>query len=515
MPRGFRDEDTNPAEADYEDFSLEKVCSTDKGVMHVEQLGFCKDREPWVHCMTARQAGKSQGDNFILFDNAVTNAATTNLFLGLKGTGVKFSMWEPVWKPLCARFGVSNHNNTSMLTTFDNGSRVMFAGTDDIENVRKFLGNSLPRGRIIIDEAQSQRDRVLKFIVENLLPPMLTDTSQVYMTGVLPDVPAGYFYDRSTGQPQAEGWSHHEWGRAANVHTPNALEWLRNHMRKFSIPENDPQILRDWYMQRAWDPNATAYRYDRERNGYTPNQPDWLDGARHMLAQPGMPGGTLMAAIPWRGIEIISVALDPGGHDRTAIEASGWGSTLPEVQHLFDWSTERHATAGWDAMGKVLKLVKDHICPGMAAHWWYDSNSDNELDTFTATYGVPALKPADKKDLPGQVRMTNSILGQGVAKIMIGSKLEEDFQKARWDDTAARDRRFEWSSIWHPDPSEAFRYSLRPYFNIYQPPDLRTVDERMHDDEKERINALLEASRGQVDINDQLCRILGYENEPS
>jgi hypothetical protein len=520
MPRGYlSDEPPKQPEPDApEPFSLELVCGA-----HREQLAFCRDRAPWIHAMCARQSGKSQGDLFILLENALAVAKSTNIFLGLKGTGVKFSMWEPWWKPLCARFGVDEkcHNNTSMLTTFENGSRVVFAGTDDLSNARKYLGNSFPGGVFIIDEAQSQSDGMLKYLIENLLPPTLTDTSRVYMTGVLPDVPAGYFYDRACDKPLAEdsrqqqskGFSHHEWGRASNIHTPGAMEWLANHKRKFNIADDDPQILRDWYMLRVWDPNAAAYRYDRARNGYVPDEPPWLYEARAKLSREGI-GGTLVAAVPWRGIEIVSVALDPGGHDRTAIEVSGWGSTLPEVQHLFGWTTERHATAGWDAMGKVLGIAREFVVENRAAHWWYDSNSDNELDTFTATYGVPALKPADKKDLPGQVRMTNSILGSGTAKVIIGSKLEEDMQKARWDETAARDRRFEWASAWHPDPSEAFRYTLRPYFNIYRPPDKRTMYERMRDDEKERINALLEASRGGLGMNDQLSRILGM-NEPS
>ncbi len=69
-PRGYRDEDATPPEADYEDFTLERFCTSKDGRLHVEQLIAGQDRSPWIHIMAARQSGKSQIDCAILFDNA-------------------------------------------------------------------------------------------------------------------------------------------------------------------------------------------------------------------------------------------------------------------------------------------------------------------------------------------------------------------------------------------------------------------------------------------------------------
>lgn len=471
-------------------FSYETLCRAPDGRMHEPQLAFCQDRSPWLHIMAARQSGKSQGDCFKLLGNAMERPGTTNIFLGLKGTGVKFSMWQPVWLPLCSLFGVDDrqHNLTSMLTTLENGSRVVFAGTDDLENLRKYLGNRLAGGIVIIDEAQSQKDELLKYLLFNLLPPMLDATSQVILSGVLPDVPTGLFYELAADKPLADGgdvdskgYRHHEWGRVSNVHTPNAMQELVAYCARFKIdPEKDPQILRDWYLKRVWDPNAAAYQYVRERNGYEPSVPSWLNGFASDLLTDGIPG-TVMAARPWQGIDTISVALDPGGvRDRVAIEVTGWGTGTPDVQHLFEYASPKAARLTWDQMGRILGHVAKQFDPLVFGQFWtYDAgSSQNELDTFARLYGVPVLKCAQKADLPGQVRLCNTLLRTGVAKVMIGSELEADLQKARWDETAARDRRFEWASSYHPDPSEAWRYSLRPYCGLYMPPDLRSPTER-------------------------------------
>lgn len=436
-------------------FTLEDFCGG-----HTPQLGFTKDRSPYIHVMCARQSGKTQGDGGIMLDNGLNAPGSTNLFLGLNGTAVRTSVWEPVWKShLFHRYHLPDwHNETRMLTAFPNGARVLFAGTDDMRHVKSYLGNRLANGVVIIDEAQDQSDAVLRYILTVLLPPMLTSTSRVILSGVLPDVPAGYFYELAA--PGGNGWSHHEWGRAANVHTPNAMAELAEYMRLHNLAESDPQIQRDWYMRRAWDMNATAYRYETQRNGYLPTRPAWADDVTP-------DSGRVIAAVPHDGIDRFTVAIDPGSADRSAVEVWGWGDTTEEIQHVFDWSSERNARLSWSQIAKVLKVIQDNFDPEC---WFYDAGSSkNELDTFQADYGIPVIKAANKGDLPGQVRRVNDVLQQGRAKVMIGSKLEEDYLKARWDTEARSRGQWKWAPQWHPDPSEAARYALAGYFNSFQP----------------------------------------------
>lgn len=443
---------------------------------HSKQLRFMTDRSQWIHVMCARQSGKTWGDLGIMLDNALNQPGSTNVLLGLKGTGVKVSNWFPLWKPICERFGVPDrcHNETLMMTTLDNRSRVMFAGTDDLTNVKKYLGNRLANGVFIIDESQDQPDGTLRYLLGTLLPPMLTPTSRVILSGVLPDVEAGHFYELST----AKGWSHHEWGRAANVHTPEAMEQLAKYMLDHDLDENDPQIQRDWYMRRVWDPKATAYHYKAARNGYQPEPPEWLEDVLGTLEAAGVPYAHwmkdeavrhgLMVSQPPPWMTEFSVAIDPGSTDRFPIEVVGWGEASPEVRQVFEWSPPRGARVTWGQVAPILGVIRERFNPG---NWFYDAGGSNvELDAFAADYDIPVIKAARKVDLPGQVRRTNDLYEQGRLKLMVGSAAEQDVQRARWDKEARARSQWKWDSQWHPDPSEAKRYALQGYFNEHVAP---------------------------------------------
>jgi hypothetical protein len=294
------------------------------------------------------------------------------------------------------------------------------------------------------------------------------------------------------------GWSHHEWGRAANVHTPDAMADLQRYLKAQSIDINDPQIQRDWFMKRVWDLAATAYRYDRTKNGYVATEPEWLDEELEALAlhpmladvralylrtQQPLDGGArfgLMAAVPHDGIDSFSCAIDPGSRDRFSVEVTGWGEETQEVQHVFEWSSPRSAQLAWSHIGPVLGLVRRRFDPD---HWRYDAGSSlNELDVFKRDYDVPAIAAAKKADLHGQVSRGKDLLVQGRATVMEGSALEEDLQRARWDPEARAKQQWRWAAAWHPDPSESWRYSLDPYFDLYVPPPA--------DDERARLERL-------------------------
>lgn len=471
-------------------FSLRDFCGT-----HDPQYAFVTDRSRWIHVMTARQSGKTWGDDGILLDNALTAPRSTNLFLGLKGTGVRTSNWFPIWKPLCAKAGVPDewHNETEMRTTFPNGARVMFAGTDDLSNVKKYLGNRLDHSVVILDEVQDNSDAVIRYLLKTLLPPMLTPTSRVILSGVLPDVPAGLFYELAATRPLADdpslqrskGWSHHEWGRAANVHTPEAMQQLADYMREHGLTIDDPQIQRDWYIRRVWNLDATAYKYSLERNGYTAVSPEWVAD----IEGKAFTKGRVMAAVPHEGITEFTVGIDPGGGDRTSVVGWGWGHHTTEVQHLFEWVTERDTSTSLSDIAEVCGLFEEHY-PG-ASYVWDPGSGKMELDTFGQDYGIALIRAATKTDLPGQVRRNNDLLTKGWAKVMIGSKLEEDYQKARWDKDARAGGTWRWASSWHPDPSEAARYGLQGYYAAYTPPE--TPDP--HRDLRERVQARFSEER--------------------
>lgn len=463
---------------------------------HTPQLALLQDRSPWIHVMCARQSGKSWGCDGMLLENALSIPRSTNVLLGLKGTGVKLNNWVPIWKRLCDRYGIPDdaHNETLMLTTLPNESRVMFAGTDDLTNVKKYLGNSLANSVFIVDESQDQGDGVFRYLLGQLLPPMLTSTSRIVLAGVLPDVAAGRFLELAAHDPESgtgggtgsTGYSHHEWGRAANSHTPEAMTFLRDYMQKHGLTEDDPQIQRDWYMRRVWDPGATAYRYKRPAIYQAP---------------------TIQ--------EFHAVGIDPGTRDRMAVVVWGWSARSRDVFQVAEYVWPRNSGKGWKDLAEKLAEFRQQFHPSW---WFYDAGSSQmTIDTFGRDYGIPVIQAAKKVDLPGQVARFADLLGQGRCHIIPGSQLEEDLLKSRWDPDARAKGQYRWSSQWHPDVADAARYGLQGYFDMYQAPEpTLSPIEQAKVDEQARIReamAFAHQDRSGMPSGDALAGVLGFRED--
>lgn len=502
-------------------FSLEAFCGD-----HAAQYAFVTDRSHRVHVMCARQSGKSQGDDGILMDNGLLRPNSTNLILGLNGPAIRNNNWEPIWKRLFDRFsGLSPkwRNETRMLTTYPNGARVFMGGSDDARHIKNLLGGRIEDGVVIIDEAQDQ-GAVLDELLDSILPPMMGMNARLILSGVFPEVPAGRFWKESGWverngiyvQERRGSWSTHNWGRLANTHTPDARAVLDRYLADTGLTEDHPQIQRDWFGRPAFDPTATAYHYRIEANQYVPAIPAWLrevwstqkDRARDLLyAHPmrldkdGARYG-MMAAEPFPGVSMFALALDPGANsDRASIQGWGWGPASREVQHVFDWSSPRGARLTTGQMFAVLGLAYRIFSDiggqrGGVVRCRYDAgSSQNTIDNLQGDYGIPVVLAAKKADKKGQVDRNNDLLEQGRAKVMAGSALEQDYQRARWDKIAAGRGQWDWAGTWHPDPSEAARYGLQDYFDAYvAPPAPPANDLERHRDE---VRAMLREAQRQ------------------
>lgn len=471
-----------------EHFSMAALAGT-----HALQYAAMCDLARRIHIMCARQSGKTWTDVGMLIDNALRRPGTTNIFLGLNSVAVRMNVWEPVVVRIFERFHDLDTRalyKGSMIVRFSNGSRIIFGGYDDIRHVKNFLGGRLAGAVVVLDEAQDG-GQPLNELLDVILPPMLTPESRLVLSGTIPDAPAGRFWDEA----QRDSWSKHGWGRFANVHTPEAREQHALYLKDTGLAEDDPQIQRDWFGVPRFDESATAYRYVAERNGYQPVAPDWLaevyekqmdtvlghqllfahpmqqakaDGARHGL----------MAAVPRAGHDIFTFAIDPGAtSDRCSIQGWAFGPGSREVQHVFDWTSTRAArltTGQIFAVAGLAHRVYNKL--GSVLSWRYDAgSSQNTIDNLQNDYQLPLILAAKKTDMTGQITRNNDLLAQARAKVMLGSAMEQDYRRARFDKDALAHGQHKWASAWHPDPSEAGRYGLQDYADWYQTPKEPTV----------------------------------------
>jgi hypothetical protein len=406
--------------------------------------------------MMARQTGKSWSICGAHGDRAILRPGSTNLFFGLTGPSVRNTFWEPVWKPACQKWKWAVDNlDTTMTARWANGSRTLFSGTDDVRHVQNVLGGRLDGSLVSIDECQSQPRGVLTAMLTSILPPMLTPTSTLLLAGTIPEAPGGPWWVES----QKSSWWQRSWGRLDNVHTPEARVQLDAHLEANGLTELDPQIQRDWFGNRnAFDPLARAYHYREERNGYVPTRPPWVD--RLVLKS-----GKAWGADPPAGIDVFSVALDPGASDPCGVVILGWSSrTGGPVYHLFDWVSEYNARLSLDDMVDVVRQARDAI-GGRNWQYRYDTNSQNEINAFQHSHGIPSIKAAQKMDMAGQIRRTNNMLGNASLVVIRDSNLAQDFVTARLDKVKLGDGKYDWTNDYHPTASECARYALAGFWD--------------------------------------------------
>ncbi|HEY6875562.1 MAG TPA: hypothetical protein VI384_04310 [Candidatus Dormibacteraeota bacterium] len=458
---------------------LERISAESLSAGHARQLAMIRDAALYMIVLCSRRAGKTYGLACLALLTALAGPRRNVLYIGLSKPHARKFLWNEVWCPLLDGLKVPHKRlEDEMTTTFPNGSVMYVSGTDDVRHIESFLGNRLDLA--IVDESQSQSDAVLVPLTTRILPNALLDNmdrpGKLVMAGTIPEVNAGRFMEVWN-----EGkWSKHNWSRFENPHLRNQPAALAAYLlANPGLTEASPEVQREWFGRFAFDLNATAYRFSPALNGYDAQPAAWLDAARAELESVGVPIASMLAAVPMAGIEYFSAALDPGSVDRAALEVSGWGRGSQKVQHVFEWATPRKANVSWGQMGLVCGIVQRRFRPGW---WFYDAGSSkNELDVFRRDHNIPVIKAAEKSDLPGQVRRNNGLLTEGKLLVMNGSALAEDYTKARWDPDARAKGLWRWASAWHPDPSEAMRYTLGPYFDAFEKPDPRSREEREHD----------------------------------
>ena len=99
-------------------------------------------------------------------------------------------------------------------------------------------------------------------------------------------------------------------------------------------------------------------------------------------------------------------------------------------------------------------------------------------------HGFPLEMTAVKAQMKGQVELVNDGLRAGTIKIPPESEVAADMMKTLWDKDLAAKNRWEYSSIHHPDPSEAFRYAFGGMYPAWmKQPDLRTPRHKQLDEE--------------------------------
>jgi hypothetical protein len=297
-------------------------------------------------------------------------------------------------------------NQTKLTLAFpETGGYVSLRGCHTQRELAKVRGKKWHL--VIIDEAQSIPDSILRPLVQSDLGPTLLDFGgELWLVGTPPPVKAGFFWECYAGKHAAQYEQHH-WTVVDNTELPRrkAGEPIENILREVrednGWAESDPTYRREYLGEDLPDEGALLYE---------------LSALRNVLPRPD--GGQ------WRYV----FGVDVGLRDADAIAVLGWQVGVQRV-HLV------HEEIGTDQddhdlAERIKKLVSVYNPLTIAID--RGGGGAKTAATLQRRFGLP-LTAAEKTDKPNAIRMLNADLRKGRLVAVPGTRWEEDCKLVQRD----------------------------------------------------------------------------------
>lgn len=235
---------------------------------HPKQRAFVSDMSRRKAALCSRRAGKSFGLLVWFIVGALTDPGGLSVFI-CRTKGDARRILEPAVQELRARTGLSlpfSERDGQLMLGLPGGHKLWLAGCKDQSEVGKFRGAGKGFRRAAVDEAQEFADDVLRKLILGALEPALLDKhGDLCVTGTPGPIPAGLFYEITTGEGGAQ-WPTHHWTIHDNPHIADAEAELAAYLKQYGLTADAPVYVREWTGKWVYDPSALVYPYRSDLN---------------------------------------------------------------------------------------------------------------------------------------------------------------------------------------------------------------------------------------------------------
>lgn len=450
------------AEGTTEDWVDRKIADI-RSILFDAQLAFIDDPDRFKSVLCNRRAGKTTAFAAFILTMCLSRRDSLVAYVTMTRGVAKKNVWW-ILRKLCDAYELNvKWNNTDLSGLLPNGSRFFLCGADNIGEVDKLRG--APLDAVIIDEAKSFPVFLFEELVDEVLIPTLADRMGHLVLGGTPGrILKGPFYLATCGKSQvvvtdevdgrrhaacrpyderaaekwqgvAYEWSFHRWASKDNAAMPHIWgEQLQTKIRK-GWTDEDPVWRREYLGEWVADDNGMVYRYDEDRNGWTP------DKLSSNLA--GLPEDH-----EWRYV----MGVDLGYNDDFALEVGAYSETHPHFFHVY----------GFNAPGMNIQQIAGKIREVEAKFGGFDMMVGDAAGLgktifaeLAEVHGL-AIEAAKKRDKRDHIEILNSNLLSGMVKILKDSNLAFQMTYLQWD----ADRKNEDPNFPNHD-TDAFLYLIR------------------------------------------------------
>src|SRR5688572_10836791 len=208
--------------------------------LHPKQLAFVKDPSRRKAALAGRRGGKSRGVGAWLVEGGESDPGGLSVYVARSKGNARLIIW-PALEEMSASYNLGlrlREVDNQLMVYMPNGHRIWLAGAKDRSEVGKFRGPKYRR--VAIDEAQEYGGYLRELIVEVFEPALGDKMGELALTGTPSPVPAGMFYEVTTGDG-GQKWPTHEWTVLDNPYL-RGQEMLADYLSAYGIDANHPSF---------------------------------------------------------------------------------------------------------------------------------------------------------------------------------------------------------------------------------------------------------------------------------
>jgi hypothetical protein len=237
--------------------------------LHPKQQAFVLDKSRRKVAVCSRRAGKSHGILAWLLDGALDDPGGLSVYIArskgdaMRIMGPAIELYSRLYPAL--QLKLREIDGQRLLVVGITRHSIWLAGCKDQSEVGKFRGAGNGYKRVAIDEAQ-EYGAFLRDLITGAIEPALVDKKgQLLLAGTPGPIPAGIFYEVSTGDGGPQ-WPTHHWTIFDNPHIRDAEEEIRLFCSTYGLDKDSATYRREYLGQWVRDEGALVYPYSANIN---------------------------------------------------------------------------------------------------------------------------------------------------------------------------------------------------------------------------------------------------------
>lgn len=370
-----------------------------------KQLEFALSPSRFIAAVCSRRAGKTKVCAIKAFQELLNHPGTIGIYLALTDRSVE-DIFMPAVLPIVRKYNIKCKVNRDEIL-FENGSKLLIAGANHPHKIETFRGIKLLF--CIIDEAASFSEKILHYLIDEVIGPALSDLrGQLMLIGTPASHCKGMFFDVTTGKEKV--WVTKRWTAFDNPYQAEQQEedaklFLERKQADRTLPKYRREYLGEW----CADDEALMIK------SFITDKPD-----------------TNYNQDLWRSV----IGVDFGFNDETAFSVIAWKRNNPKAYVLESFGITKSSVSEIAIHLKRLKeTYKPIVIVGDPA-----GASKIIMEEFKDKYGI-FLQSAQKQNKAHYVEILNDALTN--ADLVLHPDrtmgLQEEMRKVVWNEERTRE----------------------------------------------------------------------------